>query len=93
MTDPNNNAYSTRYIESGNYVRLDNATISYRVPMKTDGYISNLRFYLTANNVFVITKYTGIDPEINQGGVGLGVDASNFYPKTRTVMVGVNIGF
>ncbi|MFT4204441.1 MAG: SusC/RagA family TonB-linked outer membrane protein [Chitinophagaceae bacterium] len=93
MTDSKNNAYSTRYIESGNYVRLDNATLSYRLPMKPEGYLSNLRFYLTANNLFVITKYSGIDPEINQGGVGLGVDGNNFYPKTRTLVLGVNIGF
>lgn len=93
MTDAKNNAYSTRYIENGSYLRLDNATIGYKFPSKNSGHISNLRLYLTANNVFVITNYTGIDPEINQGGVGLGVDASNFYPKTRTVILGLNIGF
>lgn len=93
MTDAKNNAYSTRYIESGSYVRLDNATLSYRLPLKEDGYIKNLRLYLTSNNLFVITNYSGIDPEINQGGVGLGVDGSNFYPKTRTLTFGVKIGF
>lgn len=93
MTDAKNNAYSTRYIENGNYLRLDNATISYRLPLKNKAYINNLGFYVTANNLFVITNYSGIDPEINQGGVGLGVDASNFYPKTRTLVFGVNVGF
>ncbi|WP_225974642.1 SusC/RagA family TonB-linked outer membrane protein [Arachidicoccus ginsenosidivorans] len=93
MTDAKNNAYSTRYIESGNYVRLDNATLGYKVPLKNTAAIKGLKFYLTANNLFVITKYTGIDPEINQGGVGLGVDGNNFYPKTRTLVFGVNIGF
>lgn len=93
MTDAKNNAYSTRYIEDGSYIRLDNATLSYRLPLKQESYINNLRFYLTSNNIFVITKYKGIDPEINQGGVGLGVDGSNFYPKTRTLTFGVNIGF
>jgi TonB-linked SusC/RagA family outer membrane protein len=92
MTDGKNNFYSNRYIENGSYVRLDNATLNYRVPVKNN-YISSLRFYVTGNNLFVITKYSGIDPEINQGGVGLGVDGNNFYPKTRTVMVGVNVGF
>lgn len=93
MTDAKNNAYSSRYIESGNYVRLDNATIGYRVPLKSTSGITGLKFYLTANNVFIITKYKGIDPEINQGGVGLGVDGNNFYPKTRTLVFGVNVGF
>ncbi|GAB3026097.1 TonB-dependent receptor [Niabella terrae] len=93
MTDAKNNAYSTRYIESGSYIRMDNATLSYRLGLKEGAAVNNLRFYLTGNNLFVITKYKGIDPEINQGGVGLGVDGNNFYPKTRTIIFGVNIGF
>lgn len=93
MTDSKNNTYSTRYIENGSYLRLDNATFSYRLPIKDDGYLRSVRFYFTTNNVFVITKYKGIDPEINQGGVGLGVDGSNFYPKTRTMVLGVSVGF
>lgn len=92
MTDGKNNYYSSRYVESGSYLRLDNATLGYRVQLKNN-YISSLRFYITGNNLFVITKYTGIDPEINQGGVALGVDNSNFYPKTRTLMFGVNVQF
>ena len=93
MTDAKNNAYSTRYIESGNYIRLDNATLGYHVPIKANSAVRGLKLYLTANNLFIITKYTGIDPEINQGGVGLGVDGNNFYPKTRTLVFGVNLGF
>jgi TonB-linked SusC/RagA family outer membrane protein len=91
-TDSRNNTYSTRYIENGSYVRLDNATLSYRFNVKNN-YISNLRVYITGNNLFVITKYSGIDPEITQGGVSPGIDYNNFYPKTRTLMLGVNIGF
>jgi iron complex outermembrane receptor protein len=45
------------------------------------------------NNAFVITKYKGIDPEINQGGISPGIDMDNFYPKTRTALVGVNVAF
>jgi hypothetical protein len=45
------------------------------------------------NNLFVITNYKGIDPEINQGGIAPGVDSKNFYPKTRTFLVGVNASF
>lgn len=92
MTDSKNSYYSTRYIEDGSYIRFDNATLSYRVPVKNN-YISSLRFYSTVNNLFVITKYSGVDPEITQGGVSLGVDYNNFYPKTRTVMFGVNVVF
>ncbi|MDE3252351.1 MAG: TonB-dependent receptor [Bacteroidota bacterium] len=84
--------YSDRFIEDGSYVRLDNATLGYTVKTTTQ-YIKSLRFYVSANNLFVITKYKGIDPEINQGGISPGVDYNNFYPKTRTILVGVNVTF
>ncbi len=92
IADNRNSFYSTRYIESGNYVRLDNATLSYTFNNLIKG-ISNLRLYTTANNLFTITNYSGIDPEINQGGISPGIDYNNFYPKTRTIMFGVNLTF
>jgi TonB-dependent starch-binding outer membrane protein SusC len=92
INDNRNSYYSTRYIESGSYVRLDNATLSYTFGSPVKG-ITNLRVYATANNLFTITNYSGIDPEINQGGVSPGIDYNNFYPKTRTVMFGVNLTF
>ena len=92
MTDARNNTYSTRYIENGSYVRLDNATLGYRFPIKND-YIKSLRFYVTGNNIFIITKYKGVDPEVNMGGIALGVDNNNFYPKTRTFLFGASVGF
>jgi TonB-dependent starch-binding outer membrane protein SusC len=91
-TDARNNNFSSRYIEDGSYLRFDNATLGYRFNIKND-YISMLRFYATVNNLFVITKYKGIDPEINQGGASLGVDYNSFYPKTRTILFGVSVGF
>ena len=90
--DVNSFRYSSRFIEDGSYVRLDNATLGYTFN-KVSSYIRNLRVYSTINNAFVITKYTGIDPEINQGGLAPGVDSNNFYPKTRTVLFGVNVSF
>ncbi len=92
INDNRNSYYSTRYIESGSYVRLDNATLSYTFGSPVKG-ITNLRLYATANNLFTITNYSGIDPEINQGGVAPGIDYNNFYPKTRTIMFGVNLTF
>lgn len=84
--------YSNRFIESGNFVRLDNFTLGYNF-RNINRNIQNLRMYISGNNVFVITGYKGIDPEINQGGFAPGVDANNFYPKTRTFMFGVNVSF
>jgi iron complex outermembrane receptor protein len=92
ITDNRNSFYSDRYIEKGNYVRLDNTTLSYNFGGVAKG-ISNLRLYVTGNNVFTITKYSGIDPEINQGGASPGIDYNNFFPKTRTVMFGLNLTF
>lgn len=92
ITDGNAYKYSTRFIESGTYVRLDNATLGYNI-RSIGSYVKNVRVYISVNNAFVITKYTGIDPEINQGGIAPGVDSDNFYPKTRTALLGVNVSF
>ena len=89
-TDVNSFYYSTRYIENGSYIRLDNATLGYTLKVNSTK-IKSARFYITANNLFVITKYRGIDPEINLGGIEPGIDNNNFYPKTRTFMIGVNL--
>ncbi len=92
ITDTRNSFYSDRYIENGSYVRLDNATLGYNFknPVK---YVNNIRLYLSTNNLFTITGYKGIDPEINQGGVAPGIDYNNFYPKTRTFLLGLNASF
>ena len=90
--DINSFYYSDRFLESGTYVRLDNATFGYTVDLSTLK-IKSARIYLTANNLFVITKYRGVDPEIEMGGIEPGIDNNNFYPKTRSYMLGVNLNF
>jgi len=92
ITDVNVFKYSSRFIESGNYVRLDNATLAYNFRGLGE-YIKALRVYVSGNNLFVITNYTGIDPEISQGGLSPGYDNNNFYPRTRTFLLGVNVSF
>lgn len=84
--------YSNRFIESGSYLRFDNATLAYNF-RKISPYIKRLRVYGSVNNLFVITAYKGVDPEVNQGGVAPGVDYNNFYPKTRTFLLGANVSF
>jgi TonB-linked SusC/RagA family outer membrane protein len=90
--DYNAHRYSSRFIEDGSYVRLDNATLGYNFK-EVSKFIKSLRMYTTVNNVFVITKYSGVDPEVEQGGTAPGVDSNNFYPKTRTVLLGFNVIF
>jgi TonB-dependent starch-binding outer membrane protein SusC len=91
--DGNSYKYSSRFIESGNYIRFDNATLGYNVKGINSKYIRSLRIYTSANNLFTITKFKGIDPEVNQGGIAPGVDYNNFYPKTRTFLLGANVSF
>jgi iron complex outermembrane receptor protein len=90
--DGNSYKYSSRFIEDGSYIRFDNATLGYNVKI-TNKYVKTLRVYSSVNNLFVITKFKGIDPEVNQGGIAPGVDYNNFYPKTRTILFGVNVSF
>jgi len=90
--DLNAYKYSTRFIEDGSYIRLDNMTFGYDFG-KVGKYIKKIRLYETVNNLFVITKYSGIDPEVEQGGTAPGVDSNNFYPKTRTFLFGLNVIF
>ena len=92
VTDAKNSYYSSRYVENGSYVRLDNTTLGYTLPHPFKN-VHSMRLYFTANNVFTITGYKGIDPEINQGGISPGIDYNNFYPKTRTLLVGFNVSF
>jgi TonB-dependent starch-binding outer membrane protein SusC len=91
-TDVNAYRYSSRFIEDGSYVRLDNATLGYTIKAFKQ-YVRSLRVYASVNNAFVLTKYKGIDPEVNQGGIAPGIDSDNFYPKTRTFLMGVNVSF
>lgn len=88
------NAYfvSDRFLESGSYLRLDNATLGYNIPFEGKS-LKNLRVYLTGTNLFTITKYMGIDPEINLGGIEPGIDNRTYYPKTRSFILGVNVNF
>jgi iron complex outermembrane receptor protein len=79
-------------VESGSYLRFDNATLAYNFKNLGPA-LKNLRVYTSVNNLFVITGYKGVDPEINQGGIAPGVDYNNFYPKTRTFLLGVNVSF
>jgi len=86
------NYYSNRYLESGAYLRLDNVTLGYTLPVKS-AYVKRARLYATSQNLLTLTKYRGIDPEMSLGGLTPGFDNNNFYPKTRSYVLGVNLDF
>ncbi|MDN3582385.1 TonB-dependent receptor [Mucilaginibacter flavus] len=94
--DVNANLYSTRYLESGAFIRLSNATLSYKITVPGN-YVHGIRLYVTGTNLFIITKYKGVDPELNlnidnqASGQFIGVDSNNFYPKTRSFLAGVQV--
>lgn len=85
--------YSSYYVEDGSFLRLDNFQFGYDFKFKESSPIQKLRLSLTANNLFVLTKYSGMDPEVNQNGLVFGIDARNYYPKTRSVSLGLNVTF
>lgn len=96
----NTNEVSTRYLEDGDFLRLNNATLGYNLDPKFFGmekFVQNIRFSLTGQNLFVISKYTGFDPEVNTGTTTgdiqtFGIDRYT-YPKARTFVFGVNLSF
>lgn len=92
--------YSDYYIEKGNFMKLDELTLGYTVPFRSKKTIQSLRLYATASNLFIITKYTGNDPDyVRDTGLTPGVDALNAsdsrtpYMGTRGFMFGLNVGF
>ena len=84
--------FSDYYLEDGSYLKLDNLTVGYNFKFKENKYIENLRVYLTGQNLFTITKYSGQDPEVNTTSVwNSGIDYPDFYPTVATVLLGVNL--
>lgn len=92
-TDTQSQAPSNRWIENGSYFRLSSVSLGYTFG-KIGNWINSLKLYATCNNVFTITGYSGRNPEINLGGLEPGMDRrTNYYPRTRSFMIGVNMNF
>ena len=87
---------STRYLEKGDYLRLNNLTLGYTV-RKAPWVFKSLRFTLTGQNLFVITNFTGFDPEVNidkniDDVPSYGIEYTP-YPSARTFTFGLNVSF
>lgn len=84
---------SDRYIEDASFLRLQTLTLSYTFRNMAD-WLQSIQLYATCNNVFTITGYKGLDPEVNLGGLAPGVDFRwSTYPRTRTFLIGAKINF
>lgn len=88
---------STRYLEDGSFVRLSAVTLGYNLPVKKVKWMSQARIYLSGQNLYVLTDYSGYDPEVNtnkavDGVPSFGIDYTS-YPRPRTVLLGVNVSF
>jgi iron complex outermembrane receptor protein len=79
---------SDYWIRSGSFARLENITLQYDFQKLKS--VRQLRVYVTAGNLFVITGYDGIDPEVKVEGTQRYID-NNYYPKTRSISLGVNV--
>jgi TonB-linked SusC/RagA family outer membrane protein len=95
--------YMTRHVfsdwavEDGSYLRLNTLSLGYSIPtaIVQKAHIQNLRLYVSASNVFILTKYTGFDPEVDSRrntGLTPGLDYSA-YPKSRQLLFGLNLTF
>jgi TonB-linked SusC/RagA family outer membrane protein len=90
FNDPNKNTRpSDRYVEDGSYLRIKNVTLGYTLPnaILKKVQFTTARFYISAQNLFTITKYSGFDPEVGTSGID-----NSVYPITRTISIGVNLG-
>jgi TonB-dependent starch-binding outer membrane protein SusC len=85
--------YSSYWIEDASFLRLQTLTLGYNFGMRKIG-IERLRIYISGENLFVLTGYTGIDPEVSIDGLtSPGMDMFNYYPKPRNYTLGLNVTF
>ena len=96
-------AYNSYHVEKGDFIRLDNFTLGYTIPMSTEGTFKKARIFLSGNNVATFTGYTGINPEVRfvdgnaNDGTGNafapGIERRTNYFTTRSFTLGANFGF
>ncbi len=83
------------YVESGDHIRLNNASLGYTFASK--GVFKRARVYVAGNNLLLFTNYSGVDPEVSQnlaiGSAAPGIDVRETYYKTRAFTAGINLSF
>lgn len=84
--------FSDYYVERGDYLKLDNITLGYNVPLASSA-VKQLRVYVSGQNLHTFTAYEGQDPEIGITGLSPGMDFRWIYPSVKTFTFGVNVQF
>ncbi len=88
---------SSRFIENGSFLRVKNVTLGYTVPknLLDKLWLKSARIYISGQNLYTFTNYSGMDPEVNYYSTDNIIMGTDFftYPQSRTIMVGLNIGF
>lgn len=95
LGDPNrNNRASTRFLEDGDYLRIKTIQLGYSLPTNVleTLELDKFRIYVTGQDLFTFTKYSGLDPEVGGSVLSRGIDI-NLYPKYKSVIVGVQLAF
>ena len=89
-----NTQVSDRFVEDGSYLRMSYTQISYTLREKYLKWIglNKVSFYFSANNPFVLTKYSGVDPDISQGGYAPAQDHAQ-TPRSRSYTLGITVEF
>ncbi|MCW3080455.1 SusC/RagA family TonB-linked outer membrane protein [Segetibacter sp.] len=89
--------FSSLHVEKASFVKLDNATLGYNFSLSKAGPVKSLRAYVNGQNLFFITNYTGVDPEVrysdNGNALAPGVDRRETWVRTKSFTLGVNVGF
>jgi len=90
-------AYNSHYVENASFIKLDNLSLGYNFKLPSQSVISQARLYVTGQNLFYITDYSGVDPEPRysyEGNVlAPGIEPLNSWATTRTFTLGVNLTF
>ena len=81
------------WLEKGDFLKLDAVTLGYTLPRNKIKYVEKLRCYFTVRNVCTLTGYSGLDPEVNVNGLAPGFEGMSQYPRTRSFILGIEIGF
>ncbi len=87
-----NARYSSKYVEDASFLKVDNISLGYNFALESK-YISRLRMYATAQDVWTLTGYKGLDPEVNLGGLTPGIEYLSYYPRTTLLTLGVQVSF